>query len=188
MFSAHSIPSSMSASSDYVVQLREASGLVADAVATRLGRSIAWDLVFQSRSGPPGQPWLEPDVCDHLSALAGSGTTAAVIVPIGFISDHMEVLYDLDTQAAQRAAALGIALRRAPTPATDPRFVSMVRELIEERIAVSRGDRPNRRACGAFGARPDVCAVDCCPAASRPSTGRPAGEPGAIPTSRGPAV
>ncbi|MFC4586906.1 ferrochelatase [Sphaerisporangium corydalis] len=129
VFTAHSIPVSMAASSGpsggaYEAQLRATAALVAG--------DRPWDLVWQSRSGPPQVPWLEPDVCDHLRALHASGTRAAVLVPIGFVSDHMEVVYDLDTEAAAVAAELGMPLTRAATAGVHPRFVSMVRELLEE--------------------------------------------------------
>jgi protoporphyrin/coproporphyrin ferrochelatase len=129
VFTAHSIPVSMAASSGpsggaYEAQLRVTASLVAG--------DRPWDLVWQSRSGPPQVPWLEPDVCDHLSALRAAGTEAVVLVPIGFVSDHMEVVYDLDTEAAGVARELGLRLTRAATAGTHPRFVSMVRELLEE--------------------------------------------------------
>ena len=111
-------------------QLRETARLVAEAVR---GPGADCDLVWQSRSGPPQVPWLEPDVNDHLAALAASGTTAVVVSPIGFVSDHLEVLWDLDDEAAATAAKLGLGFARAGTAGTDPRFVPMVRELVEER-------------------------------------------------------
>ncbi len=160
VYTAHSLPMSMVATSDYLTQLRDACGLV----AARLDRPVEWDLVFQSRSGPPTQPWLEPDICDHLTALAKEGVRDVVNLPIGFISDHMEVVYDLDTQAKARAAEVGIDFVRVPTVGTDPKFVEMVHELILERIEPGR----ERRALGELGVRPDVCAEDCCPAPQRP--------------------
>ena len=161
VFCAHSIPVEMARHCDYEVQLRETARLVAD----RIGGSHAWDLVFQSRSGPPQVPWLEPDVCDHLRALAAAGERAVVLVPVGFISDHMEVAHDLDTEALAAAAAHGLAAVRAPTVGTHPRFVSMIRELVEERLDPSRP----RRALGRLGVRPDTCPPGCCPAPSPPS-------------------
>jgi len=154
LFSAHSIPTAMADNCRYETQLREASRLVAEGVHHR-----EWQLVFQSRSGPPTQPWLEPDVGDAIEALAQQGTTRdVVVVPIGFISDHMEVLFDLDEEAQQRAAGLGINLVRAGTVGVHPRFVSMIRELVQERMSQSQV----RPALGEFGASHDVCPVDCC--------------------------
>jgi protoporphyrin/coproporphyrin ferrochelatase len=166
---AHSIPLSMAETSNYTAQLAEATKLVTQGVATRVGTQLPSTLVFQSRSGAPGQPWLEPDICDHLDSRAAAGATGIVMVPVGFISDHMEVVYDLDTQAAERAAELGLPVRRSPTPGTDPRFITMVRELIEERIAVATGRDPIRRALGDLGAGHDVCPLGCCPMPSRPT-------------------
>ncbi len=159
VFTAHSLPMSMATSSDYEAQLREASRLVAAGVGVE-----EWDLVWQSRSGPPQMPWLEPDINDHLEALTTDGGRAVVLVPIGFISDHMEVIYDLDTEAVATAERLGLDLTRAATVGTDPRFVAMIVELIEER----RSGAP-RRALGDLAIRPDVCPADCCPAPVRPS-------------------
>lgn len=165
VFTAHSIPISMASTSDYEAQLREAARLVAD----RVGHDD-FDLVWQSRSGPPHIPWLEPDINDHLEALAATGTTAVVMVPVGFISDHMEVIYDLDTQAVATADRLGLKLARSATVGTDPRFVSAIVELIEERRS-----GVTKRALGDLAVRPDVCAIDCCPAPTRPTipSGRP---------------
>ena len=159
VFSAHSIPMSMAASCDYVAQLHDAARLIAHQAGID-----QFDLVYQSRSGPPSVPWLEPDVCDHLDALADTGARAVVVVPVGFISDHMEVVYDLDTQAADHAAARGLRFERAATVGTDARFVSMIRELVEERLDPAIA----RRSLGASGVRPDRCPLDCCPAPGRP--------------------
>lgn len=158
IFTAHSIPLAMARSSAYEVQLREASRLVAEAAGVE-----TWDLVYQSRSGSPQIPWLGPDVCDHLETLAGGSVRDVVILPIGFLSDHMEVLYDLDTEAQEKAAHLGLALVRARTVATAPGFVAMLRELILERTV----DRPERRALGLLGPSHDVCPLDCCPEPQR---------------------
>jgi len=162
-FTGHSIPMAMARTSDYATQLRDAATLVVERAAVEQ----PWELVFQSRSGPPGQPWLEPDIVDHLEALHAGGVRDLVVVPIGFLSDHMEVVYDLDIQARQRAEQIGLNLVRAATAGTHPRFVSMVRELILERT----NPTAPRRALGALGARPDVCAPDCCPAPMRPVPG-----------------
>jgi len=158
LFTAHSIPTAMAAASGphggrYEAQLREVTALVAAGAAADLPR----DLVWQSRSGPPQVPWLEPDVGDHLEALAAAGTTSVVVSPIGFISDHLEVLWDLDNEAAQTAKRLGLDFARAATPGNDPRFVAMIRELVAERLDPG-GVRP------ALGAVPtwDFCDVGCC--------------------------
>ncbi|MGH9582223.1 MAG: ferrochelatase [Bryobacteraceae bacterium] len=156
---AHSIPSSMAETSHYEKQLRETARLAAAAAGFH-----QWDLAFQSRSGPPAQPWLGPGILEHLKALRARGASSVLIAPLGFISDHLEVLYDLDIEAAALAADLGMKMVRAQTVGTHPEFVRMICELIEERIS----DAP-RRAAGVFGVSPDVCAADCCP---RP---RPAG-------------
>ncbi len=155
VFTAHSIPMAMADNCRYEAQLREASRLVADAIGIASDR---WSLVYQSRSGPPSQKWLEPDVNDHLRALCAAGTKAAVIVPIGFVSDHIEVLYDLDTEAAQLAAQLGLRLVRAQTLGTHPRFVRMIRELVIERMS----EGVDRAAIGIEGASHDCCPRDCC--------------------------
>ena len=132
VFTAHSIPVSMADQCDYEQQLRESARLIAAAVG--MGDSDTWDLAFQSRSGPPHIPWLEPDIGDHLRRLADEATQDVIIAPLGFVSDHMEVLFDLDVQAAAIADGLGIRVRRASTVGTHPRFVAMIRELIEEQL------------------------------------------------------
>jgi len=144
----------------YSAQLRETSELVAAAAAPEL----AWDLVWQSRSGPPQVPWLEPDISDHLESLAKSGVTEVVVSPVGFISDHLEVLWDLDVEAAQTAERLGLRVTRAATPGVDPRFVALVRELVDERL------NPERVVRHGLGTVPtwDFCPADCC----LPVTGR----------------
>jgi protoporphyrin/coproporphyrin ferrochelatase len=159
-FTAHSIPSSMAAGCDYGVQLQETCRLVAERAGAR-----NWRLVFQSRSGSPHVPWLEPDICDHLRGLKAQGATDAVVQPVGFISDHMEVLYDLDTEAKQVAAEIGLNMIRAATVGTHPAFVAMIRELIAERTGGAA-----KLALGARGASHDVCPADCCLlGASRPA-------------------
>jgi ferrochelatase len=165
-FVTHSIPMAMNVSSGpasgaYVAQHMETAQLVAEGVAAKVGRSHPWDLVYCSRSGSPTQPWLEPDITDHLDALAQRGAGAVVMVPIGFVSDHMEVRYDLDHEATDHAARIGLPVVRAATVGTDQQFVGMVRELILERT----GDRspPERRALGGLGASHDVCPRGCCP-------------------------
>ncbi len=165
LFTAHSIPMSMAEHSRYVAQLTEASRLVAE----QLGHD-SWELVYQSRSGPPQQPWLEPDVCDRIEELAAAGVKSFAVVPIGFISDHMEVLFDLDTEAKEICEKLEVDFVRAPTVGVHPKFIAMIRELLEERIY----DLPDRRSIGELGPSHDVCPVDCClyPRPQRP--GRPA--------------
>lgn len=159
LFTAHSIPTSMADGCRYVPQLQESCRLVAaEAGATN------WKLVYQSRSGPPSQPWLEPDVCDAIRELHAGGCRHLVIAPIGFISDHMEVLYDLDTEAADLCRELGVEMVRAATVGTAPEFVAMVRDLIAERA----WNLPNRAAIGCLPANHDVCPLDCCPAPQRP--------------------
>jgi ferrochelatase len=153
LFTAHSIPQSMAATCQYEVQLREASRLVAAGVGRREGR-----LVYQSRSGPPSQPWLEPDVGVALKEIALAGGKDVVVVPIGFISDHMEVLFDLDEEARNIARQLGLNMVRAATVGTHPRFVRMIRELVQERLS----ENPERPALGSLGPSHDVCPVDCC--------------------------
>jgi ferrochelatase len=158
IFTAHSIPLSMAEASPYVAQLEESSRLVSQAV----GRTGA--LVYQSRSGPPAQPWLEPDVCDSIRKLdAGGGLKDLVLAPIGFLSDHMEVVYDLDIEAAALCRELGVELFRAATVGLHPAFVSMIRELILERT-----EGRERRRLGAQGASCDACGPACCPRPGRP--------------------
>lgn len=160
-FTAHSIPQSMADTSRYVEQLEESSRLVAEALGIPEDRR---SLVYQSRSGRPTDPWLEPDILDHLDALRGEGVRDVVVHPIGFLSDHLEVLYDLDEEAQGKAKALGLNLVRSATVGTHPRFVGMLAELIAERVA-GVGER---RAIGRFGPCHDICPEDCCPAPRRP--------------------
>jgi ferrochelatase len=167
VFVTHSIPTAMAAASGptggaYVDQHRDVSALLAARVSKRLGFELPWQLVYCSRSGPPSQPWLEPDVNAHLRALSADGVRRVVVVPVGFVSDHMEVRFDLDTEAAETARDLGLAFVRADTVGTDPRFVAMVRELLLERAAVERGEPVPRPCEGALGVSPDTCPVDCC--------------------------
>lgn len=175
VFTAHSIPMSMARTSDYVAQLEVAAELVAAGVATRVGVSeVPWDLVFQSRSGPPQMPWLEPDIVDHLRSLADGGgaqrATSVAVLPLGFMSDHMEVMQDLDTDAAAAAEAGGMEFARAATAGRDPRVARMIVELIRERETSEPA--AERRALGGLAIKPDFCAVDCCPRPQRPATSR----------------
>ena len=163
VFTTHSIPLSSNDSSGpdggaYVAQHRAVAGLVHAAVAQRCEVEPDWDLVFQSRSGPPQVPWLEPDISDHLDALVERGTSGAVIAPIGFVSDHMEVVWDLDTVALAHAAEIGLPAARAATVGIDRRFVAMVRELVLERVGLVPA-----RALSPLGPSYDACPVGCCP-------------------------
>ncbi len=135
VFTAHSIPLSMAQWCEYESQLNEIAGVVAERVSTSQGSTIEWDLAYQSRSGPPHIPWLEPDISDHLTVLCDKGYSDVTVVPLGFISDHMEVMYDLDVLAAETAASIGLTMRRAATVGTHPLFVRAIRELIQEKIA-----------------------------------------------------
>lgn len=139
VFTAHSVPISMAEGSPYVQQLEAASGIVAEGVGVR-----DWKLVYQSRSGPPTQPWLGPDICDYLRESPGD----TIIAPIGFLSDHMEVMYDLDTEARAVCDELGVRMVRAGTVGTHPAMIRMIAELIER--------------------EPEPCAASCCPAPQRP--------------------
>jgi ferrochelatase len=162
-FSAHSIPLSMAENCDYADQIEETARLVAEGA-----RHDRWQLVYQSRSGPPHVPWLGPDILEHLDALAQINTHDVVVAPIGFVSDHMEVVWDLDHEARDHASELGITLTRASTAGTHPAFVAMIRELIEERL----GKVSVRQALGKRGPSHDVCPPDCCqykPRVSRPA-------------------
>ena len=159
IFTAHSIPTSMADGCKYVAQLSEASQLVAEAFP-----GMQFSLAYQSRSGPPTQPWLEPDVGDVIRQLAADGVRDVVVVPIGFISDHMEVMFDLDYEAQHIAESVGVNMVRAGTVGVHPQFVRMIRELIAERMGLQR----EKRSLGSMGPSHDICAVDCCPAPVRP--------------------
>ena len=175
-FTAHSIPVSVAQGSQYQAQLQEASRLVAERLGAVRGGRTDFDLVYQSRSGPPTQPWLEPDILDFLRDLKRQGKSKSVVlVPIGFVSDHIEVLYDLDTAAKALCAELGLRMARAQCVGTHPRFVQMIRELIVERMEIERlhadgtdGEGFERPALGGLGPSHDVCPEDCCPAPQRP--------------------
>ena len=170
-FTAHSVPEAMASGCEYERQLLETCRLVAEGA----GRED-WRLVFQSPSGPPSQAWLEPDILDHLRGLKDAGASDVVVAPVGFISDHMEVLYDLDTEARQLSEEIGLNMIRAATVGAHPEFVSMIRELISERMTAT----PLRLALGTRGASHDVCPADCClmgagrPAAYASNSERPA--------------
>lgn len=166
MFTAHSLPESMAQNAPYVAQLEESCGLVAAA----LGRPSDWQLVYQSNNASYGkEAWLGPDVCAALEALDPAEVEDVVVVPIGFVSDHLEVVLDLDVEAGQRARGLGLNLVRAETVGAHPAFAGMVRELIAERMTTT----PERRARGTAGPSPDYCLPDCC-ASGRPGPAKPA--------------
>lgn len=169
VFTAHSIPETMARNCDYEAQLQETSRLVfLELIGTGSGSSAGasppvaftgrYSLVFQSRSGSPSQPWLGPDVCDHLRELHAGGIKDVVVSPVGFVSDHMEVVYDLDTEATALCRELGIKMVRAAAAGRHPAFAKMIRELILERLEPSMP----RRFLGGNGPRTDVCRPDCC--------------------------
>lgn len=160
-FTAHSVPMQMADTSSYTQQLSEACRLVVE----RLDHAHDWDLVYQSRSGPPRVPWLEPDIVDHVEKLHSAGVDDLVIVPIGFVSDHLEVRFDLDIQAAETAARLGMNMVRAEAVGAHPRYIRMIRDLIVERMS----SRPGRTALGECGPSHDICGSTCCPAPVRPA-------------------
>ena len=185
VFVTHSLPLSMAdtagppgsaADGAYVAQHLDVMAAVTARIAEETGVEHARELVYCSRSGAPDVRWLEPDVNDHLEALAKDGVPAVVLVPAGFVSDHMEVVYDLDTEALATAERLGLPARRAATAGTDPRFVAMVRDLLLERAATERGEDVVRVSVGTIGPMWDRCPLDCCP---NPRADRPAlcGEP-----------
>ncbi|WP_281032668.1 ferrochelatase [Nocardia araoensis] len=174
VFTAHSIPVSADAAAGppadggrlYSRQVADAARLCAAATGF-----TDYDLVWQSRSGPPQVPWLEPDIVDHLDDLAAKGVEAVVVCPVGFVSDHLEVIWDLDNEAAQKAAELGMGFARAATPGSDPRFAKLVVELISEQL---RGVESRRLgAVPGYGCTRDgaPCVVGCCAVPRRPTAG-----------------
>ncbi len=162
-FTAHSIPTAMADNCLYVQQLEEASRLVADICEVK-----DFNIVYQSRSGPPTQPWLEPDIVDFIAGIAGDGYKDLVVLPIGFISDHMEVIYDLDTEAQKASQELGLNMVRAATVGCHPKFVSMIRALIMEKVSAFEA-----HSCGTMGLLPEQCSTSCCPKLERPKMERP---------------
>ena len=160
LHSAHSLPLSMAANCDYQQQLNEAASIVNELAGMR----GPYEVVFQSRSGPPSVPWLTPDIDQRIHELAEQGTQELVVHPLGFVADHMEVLFDLDTQSAAAAKEAGVKMVRTPTVGTHPRFVSMLVDLVEEAAGL-RADRPS---LSKSGPRPDKCNSQCCPAPTRP--------------------
>jgi protoporphyrin/coproporphyrin ferrochelatase len=180
VFVTHSIPATMAETAGpeprtgtgaYVDWHRAVAAEVTRQVGSRRGSELPHDLVYCSRSGPPSQPWLEPDVNDHLRALHADGVAAVVLVPIGFISDHMEVIYDLDTEALATAAELGLSCERAATAGVHPAFVSGLVDLMLERAAAARGENPDRPVVGNGPVGWYACSVGCCPNLREP--GRP---------------
>jgi ferrochelatase len=167
LFVTHSIPTANAETAGpdgdaYVRQHRDLARWIADEIARETGVSRPWELVFCSRSGSPTVPWLEPDVDDYLTSSHAAGVPGAVLVPIGFISDHMEVIYDLDVQAMDTARGLDMPVVRAATVGTDPDFVALIRGLVLERAAVESGQQVARRSVGGLGPSHDVCPVGCC--------------------------
>lgn len=163
IYTAHSLPLAMARGCRYEEQLQETGRLVAEEL-----RHDNWRLLYQSRSGPASQPWLEPDILDYLREYkACADGSAVVIAPIGFVSDHMEILFDLDTQARELGEELGLQMVRAETVGTHPRFIRMIRELICERLDETKP----RLALGSLPPRPDFCPVDCCLVPARPVAG-----------------
>ena len=167
VFVTHSIPTPMDATSGpaggaYRASHLEACASVLELAQGVLGTRLDWDLVYCSRSGSPSQPWLEPDINDHLATLAEAGVPGVVVVPIGFISDHMEVVFDLDTEAEETAGKLALPFVRVATSGSDPRFADGLVQLLLERAAAERGENPARPAIGPHGPWHDVCPIDCC--------------------------
>ena len=160
LHSAHSLPLSMAANCDYQQQLNEAAAIVNELAGMR----GPYEVVFQSRSGPPSVPWLTPDIDQRIRELAEQGTQELLVHPLGFVADHMEVLFDLDTQSAAAAKEADVKMVRTPTVGTHPRFVSMLVDLVEEAAGL-RADRPS---LSKSGPRPDKCNSQCCPAPIRP--------------------
>lgn len=166
-FTAHSIPQRMADHCEYAHQLYETARLVAERIGLPAHR---WKLVYQSRSGRPQDPWLEPDICDHIGNLHSQGVPAVVVAPIGFLSDHVEVLYDLDDEAKHKAEELKMHFNRAKTVGTHPDFVDGLASLIEARFQGGP-----RLACGLLPTLPDACPANCCPSGMPPhAAGRPA--------------
>jgi ferrochelatase len=167
LFCTHSIPEGDASNSGPAARGFGAGGAyaaqhraVAEVVVARAGRDVPWDLVYQSRSGPPTQPWLEPDVNDALKELATRGIKGVLLVPLGFVSDHMEVMWDLDEEATETAEGLGLVAVRTPTPGVDPAYVSGLVDLVLERVqGTPTEDRPAETALGPWY---DVCRPGCC--------------------------
>jgi ferrochelatase len=175
-FVTHSIPESMDAASGpeghaYSAQHRDLAHTIMSALGERDGLEPPWSLVYCSRSGAPHQPWLGPDISDHIRELAAQGAPGVAVVPIGFVSDHMEVVFDLDTEAAEVAAEVGLPFTRAATVGTHPTFVAGLVDLLVERAAQARGESPDRPVVGELPPAHAVCPVGCClgPRRERPA-------------------
>lgn len=172
VFTAHSVPLTADANAGpaadgghlYSRQVAETARLCAAAAGFD-----EHDVVWQSRSGPPQVPWLEPDICDHLDVLAAAGEQAVIVCPIGFVSDHLEVVWDLDTEAREKAQELGLGYARAGTPGADPRFAEMVVDLVRERLEGAAAVRLGTEPLYGAGLNGGLCAVDCCATAKRPA-------------------
>lgn len=173
VFTTHSIPMTMARTAGseelgdhdgtgaYVNQHLAVCRVVTDVLDAFFGSPIGWQLAYQSRSGPPSMPWLEPDINQVISDLADAGRKAVVVIPVGFVSDHVEVVWDLDNEALETAAAKGIWFRRVATPGTDPRFVSALVDLVMDRLepGLAQARRPSPTG---LAARPNFCAAGCC--------------------------
>ena len=178
VFTTHSIPMTMAAAAGsaslgdhtangaYVDQHLAVCGVVMRALEAWFGSSLSWQLAYQSRSGPPSMPWLEPDINDVINSLPALGRKAVIVVPVGFVSDHVEVVWDLDNEALETAAAQGLWFYRVTTPGTDPRFVSALVDLVMDRL--EPGLAPDRPSPTGRAERPDFCAVQCCSNAQGP--------------------
>jgi len=180
VFVTHSIPTPMEVASgtetraSYSAQHHDVAAVVAERAAERLGHKIPWELAYCSRSGTPFTPWLEPDVNRTLAALHADGAEQVVLAPIGFVSDHMEVIYDLDTEARETADELGMRMERAATAGTAPEFVGGLVDMLLERAATERGEHPEKVTTGALGPWRDVCAPGCCRLRAGVDSGVPA--------------
>ncbi|KAA9154526.1 ferrochelatase [Amycolatopsis acidicola] len=172
VFTAHSVPVSADAAAGppseggyrYSRQIAEAARLVA------LEAGVPeYDVVWQSRSGPPRIPWLEPDIVDHIDVLHERGERAVVVCPVGFVSDHLEVIWDLDNEAAERAAELGMGFARAATPNSDPRFAELVVELVREHVSGAPARKLSEFPAAGCTVNGAVCAPGCCEPARRPA-------------------
>lgn len=172
MFATHSIPEAMGETSGpparreefdspggaYAAQHIAAAQLVMAELKKRIGSAVSWQLVYQSRSGSPHVPWLEPDINDAIKETHREGTAGVIVVPIGFVSDHVEVIWDLDNEAKETAHELGLAFSRVNTPGAQAVFVDSIADLVLERIA-----QAEKKALSPLGPWPDSCAVGCCP-------------------------
>ena len=192
LFTTHSVPMTdanaagpermdFEGDSAYVAQHLAAARWIVEQVGEPM-RDVEWELVYQSRSGPPSVPWLEPDICDVIETLPEQGVTGVAVVPLGFVSDHMEVLWDLDTEARDAAAQAHLEFERIPTAGTDPDFVSALVDLVEQRLGTPSA--PPRVSVCSQGTWFDACAPDCCvkvlrgQAEPKPTIAqRPVGEP-----------